>query len=210
MSQCTICLDDTDKPCSFGCKHAMCEDCIQNYLDDEFLNKRKSFLMINCPGQKCDAKLNDSTIDKFASEAVKKHYQRVLKTIPPANSTPTTLEDFNYHYTKEGALRMIPEDENDSPQNFHFVSQYHYDLLGDAIVTYIQQNLLVERCGLKEVLLPVNHQDARVTNNIFLSDDALTNPDKLLLLIQGSGPVRAGMWSRALWYVPNQIFLNII
>jgi len=37
-------------------------------------------------------------------------------------------------------------------------------------------------------------------NNIFLSKDALTNKDKLLILVQGSGPVRAGMWARSLCF----------
>lgn len=33
---------------------------------------------------------------------------------------------------------------------------------------------------------------------IYLSPDALSNPSKLLVLIQGSGVVRAGQWARRL------------
>jgi len=33
---------------------------------------------------------------------------------------------------------------------------------------------------------------------IFMSEDALTNPDKLLVLIHGNGVVRAGQWARRL------------
>lgn len=33
---------------------------------------------------------------------------------------------------------------------------------------------------------------------IYLSQDAVTNPNKLLVLIQGSGVVRAGQWARRL------------
>lgn len=33
---------------------------------------------------------------------------------------------------------------------------------------------------------------------IYMSEDALTNQDKLLVLIQGSGVVRAGQWARRL------------
>jgi hypothetical protein len=197
MVQCIVCFDDCEQECSFGCAHKLCTECFQRYIDDEFLTKRKSFLFIGCPGQNCQQKLIEETINKYGSEATKKQFQRVLKTIPPANSTPKTLADFNYYYNDAGELRMIPE--GDEQEKFHFVSQYHYDLLGDAIVDYIQQEVLVKQCGLKEVLLPLNNTDARITNNIFMSDDALSNPEKLLLLIQGSGPVRAGMWSRALW-----------
>ena len=31
---------------------------------------------------------------------------------------------------------------------------------------------------------------------IFASEDALSNPDKLMILIHGSGVVRAGQWAR--------------
>lgn len=33
---------------------------------------------------------------------------------------------------------------------------------------------------------------------IFMSEDALVNPDKLLVLIHGNGVVRAGQWARRL------------
>lgn len=33
---------------------------------------------------------------------------------------------------------------------------------------------------------------------IFMSEDALINPDKLLVLIHGNGVVRAGQWARRL------------
>ena len=36
------------------------------------------------------------------------------------------------------------------------------------------------------------------TSFIYLSPDALSNPSKLLVLIQGSGVVRAGQWARRL------------
>lgn len=36
------------------------------------------------------------------------------------------------------------------------------------------------------------------TTFIYLSPDALSNPSKLLVLIQGSGVVRAGQWARRL------------
>jgi hypothetical protein len=48
---------------------------------------------------------------------------------------------------------------------------------------------MVKKCGLEEVFLD---EDTKL-NNIFLSKDALSNTDKLLVLVQGSGPVRAGM-----------------
>lgn len=40
--------------------------------------------------------------------------------------------------------------------------------------------------------------DDEPTSFIYLSPDALSNPSKLLVLIQGSGVVRAGQWARRL------------
>jgi len=81
-------------------------------------------------------------------------------------------------------------------KKFIFVSERHYDALGEAIIKYIQQELMVKGCGLEEVFL----DEKTKINNIFLSKDALTNKDKLLILVQGSGPVRAGMWARSLCF----------
>lgn len=67
------------------------------------------------------------------------------------------------------------------------------------IIPYIQKKMVSE-FNMKEVFLPVddNHLSNFQKNNIFLTDDALTNPNRLILLIQGSGAVRAGQWARAL------------
>jgi len=54
---------------------------------------------------------------------------------------------------------------------------------------------------LKEVLLPLDEhvKDIKATrNNIFMSEDALTNTNKLMLICCGSGAVRAGQWARSL------------
>jgi len=90
---------------------------------------------------------------------------------------------------------------------FHFVSQYHYDALGEFIVRYIQEQM-ISTYNLTEMWVPqsipapqypvtaVTLQTLK-TSNIFVSKDAFTC-DKLMLIIQGSGAVRAGMWARAL------------
>lgn len=57
----------------------------------------------------------------------------------------------------------------------------------------------LKRCKLDEYWLPLDSNfphDQMV--NIFMSKDALTNPNKLMVLIQGSGAVRPGQWARAL------------
>lgn len=47
-------------------------------------------------------------------------------------------------------------------------------------------------------ILQVDATESEPKSFIYMSEDALTNPDKLLVLIQGSGVVRAGQWARRL------------
>jgi len=116
------------------------------------------------------------------------YLESVMKTIPEEDN-PQTLEQFNYHYV-DGKLVNI-----DTGLPFHWVNQKHYDALGDIIVRHIQL-LMVEECDMEEIFLPLEDDDGP-KNNIFVSQNVYTC-DKIILLIQGSGAVRAGMWARAL------------
>lgn len=55
-------------------------------------------------------------------------------------------------------------------------------------------------------LLQVDAEEDEDTSFIFMSDDAMTN-NKLMILIHGSGVVRAGQWARR-YLIPtiNKIF----
>uniref|UniRef100_A0A8C5UMQ9 Arb2 domain-containing protein n=1 Tax=Malurus cyaneus samueli TaxID=2593467 RepID=A0A8C5UMQ9_9PASS len=55
-----------------------------------------------------------------------------------------------------------------------------------------------KECHLKKVTLPVDAIESEPKSFIFMSEDALINPDKLLVLIHGNGVVRAGQWARRL------------
>ncbi|XP_073200583.1 cotranscriptional regulator ARB2A isoform X7 [Lepidochelys kempii] len=67
----------------------------------------------------------------------------------------------------------------------------------DIITKYVYE-LLEKECHLKKVTLPVDATESEPKSFIFMSEDALTNPDKLMVLIHGSGVVRAGQWARRL------------
>lgn len=170
---------------------------ISKFLEEEFDIKGKSFLDLEFPFLK-KTKLSFEEIDlyfrKFASKSTLENYENVLKTIPENPQDPNlSLEDFCYTFTEEGLLR-----HKISGKKFHWVNQVHYDLLGDMVAPYIQQKMIKEY-NMKEELLPLESDLPKFQkNNIFLSEDALTNPEKLMLIIQGSGAVRAGQWARAL------------
>ncbi|KAL6051577.1 Cotranscriptional regulator FAM172A [Balamuthia mandrillaris] len=157
----------------------------ERYLEQEFMDKGKSFLDIKVMGKT----LKEVDRTDLMNEKTRKHYDAMLATIP---DYATCFEDFNYTYDEEGQLRNAIDGSK-----FHWVNQAHYDALGDFVVLYIQRRLK-EEFGLAEVLLPVDAEEGELRNNIFMSEDALTNPDRLLLLVQGSGAVRPGQWARAL------------
>jgi len=137
-------------------------------------------------------RLNQETLDalKDCPEEIA-YLESVIRTIPNVDN-PQTLDQFNYHYVDGKLVNR----ETDKP--FHWVNQKHYDSLGDIIIGHIQK-LMVEECDMDEVKLPMDEMDEYdgPYNNIFVSKNVYTC-DKLLLLNQGSGAVRAGMWARAL------------
>lgn len=56
--------------------------------------------------------------------------------------------------------------------------------------------LLETKCSLKRLPVPHDARRDEPSTFIFVSADALTNKEKLLILIHGSGVVRAGQWAR--------------
>ena len=56
----------------------------------------------------------------------------------------------------------------------------------------------MQHLKMSEQWLPITEGTAptKGANNIFLSSDFYTNTNKCLILIQGTGPVRAGIWAR--------------
>jgi len=114
-----------------------------------------------------------------------------LSTIPKDTIDPTSLAQLNYEYNEKGYLRIKGTDEK-----FKYITERHYEALGDVIVSEIQRKMK-EDYDLEEVKLPIGVTDDAF-NNIFVSKDLETNAEKLLLIIQGSGAVRAGQWARAL------------
>uniref|UniRef100_A0A8D0WLE0 ARB2 cotranscriptional regulator A n=1 Tax=Sus scrofa TaxID=9823 RepID=A0A8D0WLE0_PIG len=66
------------------------------------------------------------------------------------------------------------------------------------IITKYVYELLEKDCNLKKISIPVDATESEPKSFIFMSEDALTNPQKLMVLIHGSGVVRAGQWARRL------------
>ncbi|XP_062873965.1 cotranscriptional regulator ARB2A homolog isoform X3 [Trichomycterus rosablanca] len=124
----------------------------------------------------------------------------LMKKEEPPLIFPKTLEDFGYAFNENGQLRHMETGELfvfNYKQDMHRWNQKRYEALGEIITQYVYE-LLEKDCKLKKVILPVDATDDEPTSLIYMSEDALTNTDKLLVLIQGSGVVRAGQWARRL------------
>jgi len=103
--RCTLCQEQKadSQAISIGCQHLLCQGCIVAYLDDQFVDKRRSFILTKCPVQKCDQLISYDCFKQYASPKAMQLHDIVLQTIP--NDFPTTLDQFNYYYNDKGELR---------------------------------------------------------------------------------------------------------
>ncbi|XP_040396781.1 cotranscriptional regulator FAM172A isoform X5 [Cygnus olor] len=124
----------------------------------------------------------------------------LMKKDEPPLEFPDTLEGFEYIFNEKGQLRHAKTGEPfvfNYREDLHRWNQKRYEALGEIITKYVY-GLLEKECHLKKVTLPVDAKESEPKSFIFMSEDALTNPDKLLVLIHGNGVVRAGQWARRL------------
>uniref|UniRef100_A0A3P8WCL6 ARB2 cotranscriptional regulator A n=1 Tax=Cynoglossus semilaevis TaxID=244447 RepID=A0A3P8WCL6_CYNSE len=125
----------------------------------------------------------DGQDDKEKTTALKDLLSRIdldelMKKDEPPFTFPKTLEEFEYAFNEDGQLRHINTGEPfvfNAREDLHRWNQKRYEALGE-----------------------VDASEDEPTSFIYLSPDALSNPSKLLVLIQGSGVVRAGQWARRL------------
>ncbi|XP_008552885.1 FAM172 family protein homolog CG10038 [Microplitis demolitor] len=117
---------------------------------------------------------------------------------------PNNLKDFGYDFDEGGRLRKLdPKTGLITNEGFEFnvsedaqYNQKRYEALGEVINQYVYE--LLEKEGLKRLPLPKNSDSPlELRSFVFACDKAFTNK-KLMILIHGSGVVRAGQWARRL------------
>lgn len=99
------------------------------------------------------------------------------------------LQALGYEY-REGRLLAVGKDEG-----FKFKDQAHYDALADAVLKYVT-SLLESEAKLQPLWLPLGAESGPRCP-IYVSE-GFESASKVLLLIQGSGRVRVGVWGCAL------------
>lgn len=75
-------------------------------------------------------------------------------------------------------------------------NQRRYEALGDVITEHVYE--LLEQAGLQRIQVPANVPAGQATTFVFSNRHDVHNSRKLLVLINGSGAVRAGQWARSL------------
>ena len=110
-----------------------------------------------------------------------------------------TIKDFGYGFNDLGQLRQIdPESLNLTDKPFKFEvsdsrseNQKNYEALGDAITEHVYE--LLDQHGLHRIYLPEDEPKEKAAF-IFSTKECeqLKDVDKLMVIIHGSGVVRAG------------------
>ncbi|KAG2183272.1 hypothetical protein INT43_006276 [Umbelopsis isabellina] len=114
---------------------------------------------------------------------------------------PTTMEGFGYQFNENGQLTQTSTDEPFQykvKENDRQYNQAHYEALGVCIGHHIEEVLMTEY-NLQRLQIPLkepNDPEDKARSHVYISEDALTSPDTLLVLLQGSGTIRPGQWSR--------------
>ncbi|KAM3958377.1 FAM172 family protein homolog CG10038 [Aphomia sociella] len=110
------------------------------------------------------------------------------------------MKDLGYGFNADGQLRKLDANglPGEEPFQFNVSDQHqecqaHYEKLGDAITNYVY-HILETQEKLVRVPVPEGSSDGTF---IFTSKD-YDKKDTLMLLINGSGAVRAGQWARSL------------
>ncbi|TNV79383.1 hypothetical protein FGO68_gene14982 [Halteria grandinella] len=127
--------------------------------------------------------------------------------------TPSTIaklneEGYQIYYEKAGVgYGVFCQNGNDPTKKIIWKGQKNYDDIGDLVIAYIQDQM-VERFGLLRIEIPENKHLQKVTDqqkpkcDIYMTRD-FYDPEyqpknkKALVLIQGTGQVRAGVWARS-------------
>ena len=162
--------------------------------------------ILNVSGKQSDGwdtiKVTDESVYKISQQVVEE------KAIDDTNSNDINMEEakisenmtaeailrdkFKYYFDSNGVLKNTETNEG-----FKFVNQAHYEALGDVIQRYVQDQMC-RQYGMKEKLIPKKKISGNGPRcNIFLSKNWFGDCKKALLLIQGAGAVRAGIWARS-------------
>lgn len=118
------------------------------------------------------------------------------------DSNNVKLNNRFYSSFTEGKIKKLDESGKPGEEGFefnvyddHYKNQARYEAIGEVITDEVYK--LLEERGMHKLYVPTNIPEKDATF-IYATKPELKNPKKLMILIHGSGVVRAGQWSRSL------------
>jgi len=107
----------------------------------------------------------------------------------PSSPSNASLIDFGYHFVLNGTRHSLVQDRV-GIHGFVWNGQKHYDFLTGALVREVQKRLTTD-AGLSAVKLFPSEKTL-----VYVSPNA-ASAETIIVLIHGSGAVRAGMWANS-------------
>lgn len=119
-----------------------------------------------------------------------------MSTTATATATER-LRALGYDFDAQGIMRQLDSATGKlSERKFYFhkstdypTNQKHYEQLGGVIDDYVYE--LLDKHGMKRIQVPKD-QPADMASFVFATKAELKDVDKLMILVHGSGVVRAG------------------
>lgn len=169
----------------------------------EFIKKVVRYIM-DSDDQEMEAETGQQHVEEDSKKVEEpKSDELVLEDIdcsdmPNVSAASDKLKELKYHVvrcTSDNTLRFRQIDSN---KKFEFTNQKAYDLLGDVLCDWVQA-YMVDHYNMKKLKVPFKEETAKGKGRapIFKSEDWETNSERALILIQGTGDVRAGYWARS-------------
>ncbi|KAI7859225.1 Arb2 domain-containing protein [Circinella umbellata] len=126
-------------------------------------------------------------------------FRRRLKK-KEAPQFPKTIEGFGYNVNDKGEIRGI---ENGESYNFEYIlkdrtyNELRYKAFIDLIGDMVEEQLQAEPYNFQKSIIPIqaDPSSGEPYSHIFMTPNALTTTDRLLLLIPGNN-TRIGQWTR--------------
>ncbi|CAF1211232.1 unnamed protein product [Rotaria sp. Silwood1] len=123
--------------------------------------------------------------------------RRQQKDIQKSHIEPKSLEDYGLHFQNDKLVSII----DGKPFEFHVSPNKEdnferYNAIGRLVTNYIY-DLLEKECHLKRITIPLKPNKSEPTGFFFASDN-YNRAECLMIIIHGTGAVRAGQWSRRL------------
>ncbi|CAI2375049.1 unnamed protein product [Moneuplotes crassus] len=110
----------------------------------------------------------------------------------------TALKKEGYHIFKSKKDGLHKFRKIKGNKKYKMAAQKEFDLLAQLMCDWVQGYMMAQQ-NLNKVMVPFDYEVEIdfAQAPIFISDDWETNTERALVLIQGTGEVRAGLWSRS-------------